>query len=100
MSAIVDIIAREILDSRGNPTIEAEVILTSATFTGGDGRAFFRWRNLRVGSLSWPYVLPQDVAPGTALGVDAGQGGRAVEHAVLRAGRAVGRGRPRGQAAE
>ncbi|TSA20253.1 MAG: phosphopyruvate hydratase, partial [Betaproteobacteria bacterium] len=29
MSAIVDIIAREILDSRGNPTIEADVILES-----------------------------------------------------------------------
>lgn len=29
MSAIVDIIAREILDSRGNPTIEADVLLES-----------------------------------------------------------------------
>jgi enolase len=29
MSAIVDIFAREILDSRGNPTVEAEVILES-----------------------------------------------------------------------
>ena len=29
MSAIVDICAREILDSRGNPTVEAEVILAS-----------------------------------------------------------------------
>src|SRR5207247_127487 len=29
MSAIVDVIAREILDSRGNPTIEADVILES-----------------------------------------------------------------------
>jgi hypothetical protein len=28
MSAIVDILAREILDSRGNPTIEVDVILT------------------------------------------------------------------------
>jgi enolase len=35
MSAIVDIIAREILDSRGNPTIEAEVLLDS----GAAGRA-------------------------------------------------------------
>ncbi|MBV1798210.1 phosphopyruvate hydratase [Siccirubricoccus sp. G192] len=35
MSAIVDIIAREILDSRGNPTIEAEVLLDS----GAMGRA-------------------------------------------------------------
>jgi len=29
MSAIVDVVAREILDSRGNPTIEADVILES-----------------------------------------------------------------------
>jgi len=35
MSAIVDVIAREILDSRGNPTVEADVILE----TGAMGRA-------------------------------------------------------------
>ena len=35
MSAIVDILAREILDSRGNPTIEVDVVLES----GATGRA-------------------------------------------------------------
>lgn len=35
MSAIIDIIAREILDSRGNPTVEVEVELSS----GAKGRA-------------------------------------------------------------
>jgi len=35
MSAIVDIFAREILDSRGNPTVEAEILLES----GIQGRA-------------------------------------------------------------
>ncbi len=35
MSAIIDIIAREILDSRGNPTVECDVILES----GAAGRA-------------------------------------------------------------
>ena len=35
MPAIADIIAREILDSRGNPTVEAEVVLDS----GASGRA-------------------------------------------------------------
>ncbi len=35
MSAIVDVVAREILDSRGNPTIEADVLLES----GSMGRA-------------------------------------------------------------
>jgi enolase len=31
MAAIADIIAREVLDSRGNPTVEAEVVLDSGT---------------------------------------------------------------------
>ncbi len=35
MSAIVDVIAREILDSRGNPTVEVDVPLES----GAMGRA-------------------------------------------------------------
>src|ERR1700741_4284110 len=35
MTAIVDIIAREILDSRGNPTIEVDVVLED----GSRGRA-------------------------------------------------------------
>ena len=32
MSAIIDIHAREILDSRGTPTVEAEVVLQSGAF--------------------------------------------------------------------
>src|SRR5689334_7810711 len=35
MAAIADIVAREILDSRGNPTVEADVMLDS----GAMGRA-------------------------------------------------------------
>ncbi len=35
MTAILDILAREILDSRGNPTIEVDVVLES----GVTGRA-------------------------------------------------------------
>jgi len=35
MSTILDIVAREILDSRGNPTVEADVTLSS----GASGRA-------------------------------------------------------------
>ena len=31
MIAIVDVIGREILDSRGNPTVEVEVILEDGT---------------------------------------------------------------------
>jgi len=33
MSSIVDVVAREILDSRGNPTVEADVLLESAFST-------------------------------------------------------------------
>jgi len=32
MTAIIDVLAREILDSRGNPTVEVEVILESGAF--------------------------------------------------------------------
>jgi len=35
MTEIVDIVAREILDSRGNPTIEVDVVLED----GASGRA-------------------------------------------------------------
>ena len=35
MSEIIEILAREILDSRGNPTVEADVVLDS----GAIGRA-------------------------------------------------------------
>ena len=31
MSSIIDIVAREILDSRGNPTVECDVYLESGT---------------------------------------------------------------------
>ena len=34
MSAIVDIVGREILDSRGNPTVECDVLLESGTKIG------------------------------------------------------------------
>ena len=43
MSAIVDIIGREIIDSRGNPTVEAEVVLAS----GALSHKFWPLRELR-----------------------------------------------------
>ena len=42
--------------------VATEAVNYATTFTGTDGLAYFRWRNLRAGSLSWPYVLPQDMA--------------------------------------
>lgn len=44
----------------------------ATTFTGVDGLAYFRWRNLRLGGWSWPYVLPQDLAGTRARRVVAG----------------------------
>ena len=35
MSAIVDIVGREILDSRGNPTVECDVLLESGDAVRG-----------------------------------------------------------------
>lgn len=35
MSAIIDVYGREVLDSRGNPTVEVEVVIEE----GGFGRA-------------------------------------------------------------
>ena len=42
MTAIIDIIAREILDSRGNPTVEVDVLLED----GASGRAAVPVRRL------------------------------------------------------
>jgi predicted NAD/FAD-binding protein len=42
--------------------VATEPVSYATTFTGADGRAFFRWRNLRWGDACWPYVLPQDLA--------------------------------------
>lgn len=42
--------------------IATQPVNYATTFTDADGAAYFRWRNLRVGGRSWPYVLPQDLA--------------------------------------
>ncbi|MCV2419185.1 NAD(P)-binding protein [Paucibacter sp. DJ4R-1] len=52
----------------------------ATTFTDGEGRAYFRWRNARLGAWSLPYVLPQDVA--------SAQGRRIVQGALHFQGRA------------
>jgi uncharacterized protein len=44
----------------------------ATTFTGADGQAYFRWRNLRLGRWAWPCVLPQDLARARARRVVAG----------------------------
>ena len=47
MSSIVDVIAREILDSRGNPTIEADVMLESGVLGEPPCRLVLRLANGR-----------------------------------------------------
>lgn len=67
MSAIVDIIAREILDSRGNPTVEADVLLESGVM----GRA----------------AVPSGASTGTreAIELRDGDGSRYLGKGVMRA---------------
>lgn len=52
--------------------VATEPVSYATTFTGAEGRAFFRWRNLRWGDSSWPYVLPQDLAGARARRIVAG----------------------------
>ena len=67
MSAIVDVVAREILDSRGNPTVEADVLLESGVL----GRA----------------AVPSGASTGSreAIELRDGDGGRFLGKGVLRA---------------
>ena len=44
MSAIVDIVGREILDSRGNPTVECDVLLESGVM----GRAAVPLKHMKA----------------------------------------------------
>ena len=68
MTAIIDIVGREILDSRGNPTLEAEVTLTDGAF----GRA----------------MVPSGASTGTKEAIELRDGdktrylGKGVQHAV------------------
>ena len=54
MSQIVDIKAREVLDSRGNPTVEADVILADGSF--GTACDTF-WCLYRFRVKLWNYVM-------------------------------------------
>ena len=42
MTAIIDVFARQILDSRGNPTVEVDVTLEDGSMGRADGRALRR----------------------------------------------------------
>jgi len=67
MSAIVDVIAREILDSRGDPTVEADVLLESGVL----GRAAVP-SMLQAGGLVAPHDASAPRLRRPALGGDAG----------------------------
>lgn len=67
--------------------VPSEPVDYATTFTGDDGRAYFRWRNLRLGARAWPWVAPQDLRGRRAW--------RIVQGALqfhLRAGPALARG--------
>lgn len=46
--------------------VATEPVNYATTFIGATGEPYFRWRNLRLGGFSVPYVLPRDVAGGRA----------------------------------
>jgi uncharacterized protein len=52
--------------------VATEPVSYATTFTDTDGDTFFRWRNLRLGDTSLPYVLPQDLASARARRIVAG----------------------------
>jgi predicted NAD/FAD-binding protein len=52
--------------------IAIEPVDYATTFTTGDGRPYFRWRNLRLAGWSWPFVLPRDVSGTRARRIVAG----------------------------
>ena len=57
MSVIIDVFGREILDSRGNPTVEVDVVLEDGSFgraavPSGASTGAFEAVELRQGALS------------------------------------------------
>ena len=75
--------------------VATEPVSYATTFTGRDGRAFFRWRNLRWGAWSVPWVLPQDLATRRSrrIAADAWRFHRLAKAALARhelSGRSVG----------
>jgi predicted NAD/FAD-binding protein len=41
--------------------VETEPVSYASTFTGADGRPYFRYRNLLVGDAAWSFIAPQDL---------------------------------------
>ncbi len=52
--------------------VATQPVSYATSFVDDDGRLFFRWRNLRLGSFSLPCVLPQDLADRRARRIAAG----------------------------
>ena len=52
--------------------IASQPVSYAATFTGADGRPYFRYRNLRWGDSSWGMVAPQDLLGRRARRITAG----------------------------
>src|SRR5204862_173979 len=75
MSAIVDVIAREILDSRGNPTVEADVLLESGVM----GRAAVP-SGASTGSREARELRDEDRGLSTAVGDEGGFAPRVPKH--------------------
>ena len=70
MTAIVDIIGREILDSRGNPTVEVDVVLEDGSLEAARRERYAGWdsdrgKKLMSSSLEeiTEMVLSEDLQP-------------------------------------
>ena len=66
MSAIIDITGREVLDSRGNPTVEVDVLLEDGTLGRAivpSGASTGAHEESRLGSLDWGSAKASGSAP-------------------------------------
>lgn len=70
--------------------VDTEPVSYSTSFTGPGGGLYFRWRNLRLGDRSVPYLLPHDLMSARS---------RRIAAAALRFGRRVGQAARRGELA-
>jgi predicted NAD/FAD-binding protein len=72
--------------------VASEPVSYATTFMDGQGQSYFRWRNLRLGAWSLPFVLPHDLGGTAAWQIVSGAlRFRRLAQAALRRGELAGR---------
>jgi predicted NAD/FAD-binding protein len=72
--------------------VASEPVSYATTFMDGQGQSYFRWRNLRLGDWSLPFVLPHDLGGTAAWQIVSGAlQFRRLAQAALRRGELAGR---------